>query len=82
MVKDRKVLAEQKAENDNTAWLATVKILKKEFRIEALVNSSSHEGAGYYVEAHDGSWTCSCPDYSYRERECKHIKAVKEEVQG
>ena len=29
----------------------------------------------FYPET--GEFTCTCPDHVYRERECKHIKAVK-----
>ena len=33
----------------------------------------------YYVgyDYQDG-WFCPCPDYHYRKRECKHIRACKE----
>jgi 8-oxo-dGTP pyrophosphatase MutT (NUDIX family) len=35
----------------------------------------------YDIEKKDGKWTCSCPDYNYRQAasggECKHIKAHK-----
>lgn len=27
---------------------------------------------------YDDGWFCPCPDYHFRKRECKHIKACKE----
>jgi hypothetical protein len=33
----------------------------------------------HYVQ--QNRFTCTCPDHIYRERECKHIKAVKKDIQ-
>lgn len=32
----------------------------------------------YTVIDDNGHWTCTCPHYTYRNVECKHIKQVKE----
>ncbi|MDA4124607.1 MAG: SWIM zinc finger family protein [Thaumarchaeota archaeon] len=38
----------------------------------------SQSGVGQYqVRATELGWTCSCPDYSYRQSKCKHIHAVE-----
>jgi len=37
-----------------------------------------------YIVTHytdEDRWSCTCPDHVYRERECKHIKAVKKQIQ-
>jgi uncharacterized Zn finger protein len=38
---------------------------------------------GKYVVSFDedvGEWRCTCPDFLFRKRECKHIRAVKEKL--
>jgi transposase-like protein len=42
---------------------------------EYAVKSQSGHGE-YRVRALELGWSCSCPDYSYRQSECKHIHAV------
>lgn len=42
-----------------------------------LVPSQTHAELFYDVIQTVGGWTCTCPDYKYRKRECKHIKSVK-----
>jgi len=43
------------------------------------VKSSSKEDVYYtVVKGTTGKWTCDCPDYSYRKKECKHIKEAQE----
>ena len=29
---------------------------------------------------YDDGWLCPCPDHMFRKRECKHIRACKEEL--
>lgn len=48
----------------------------------AIVKSEKNHGAYYKItctkEANaPEEWKCSCPDYTFRGNECKHIKAVK-----
>jgi len=31
----------------------------------------------YLVVENEGEYICTCPDFLFRKRECKHIKAVK-----
>ena len=39
-----------------------------------MVESQTGTGRRYIVEKQaDGSLTCTCPDFQYRDRECKHI---------
>jgi hypothetical protein len=34
-------------------------------------------GAVYDIDAAGAQWQCDCPDAVYRERECKHVKALR-----
>jgi hypothetical protein len=34
-------------------------------------------GPAYDIDARLDQWTCDCPDATYRERECKHVKALR-----
>ncbi|HZW84473.1 MAG TPA: DDE-type integrase/transposase/recombinase [Nitrososphaerales archaeon] len=43
---------------------------------EYAVRSQSGK-ADYQVRATELGWSCSCPDYSYRQEKCKHIFAVE-----
>lgn len=45
--------------------------------------SSSRPGT-FYTQMLDsaGHWSCDCPDYLYRERQCKHIEARKDELRA
>jgi putative transposase len=43
---------------------------------EYAVRSQSGKGE-YSVRASESGWACSCPDYAYRQVECKHIHAVE-----
>jgi Fanconi anemia group M protein len=43
------------------------------------VPSESRPGIEYTVTLSDeGSWSCTCPHYTYRRTECKHILKIKE----
>jgi len=45
--------------------------------------STSAVGVIYTVtQTPDGSFTCSCPDFTFRHRECKHIKKAKRILAG
>ncbi len=49
------------------------------------VLTDGNKTVGYRLEKPDGksyeidaqSWECSCPDATFRERECKHAKALR-----
>ena len=48
-----------------------------------IVPSSSNPGKSYKVSVTpNGEWECSCPDWTFRRNECKHIKQVKNSVIG
>jgi len=43
------------------------------------VPSESKPGVEYTVTlGDDGAWTCTCPHYTYRRVECKHVLKIKE----
>jgi transposase-like protein len=42
-----------------------------------LVPSQTNQGDYYTVRHRDDSWKCECPDFTYRDLDCKHIWAVK-----
>jgi len=45
------------------------------------VPSQSEPGVEYMVTLSDeGSWSCTCPHYTYRHTVCKHILKVREEL--
>jgi Fanconi anemia group M protein len=45
------------------------------------VPSESKPGVEYTVTlSDDGTWSCTCPHYTYRRAECKHILRVREEL--
>lgn len=42
------------------------------------VMSESRDGWGFIVDSdYEGGWACGCEDFMSRNRECKHIAAVK-----
>jgi hypothetical protein len=41
------------------------------YRLEKL------DGQTYDIDAASEPWQCDCPDAVYRERECKHVKALR-----
>lgn len=59
-----------------------VVINKQVIEIEAMVGSESTEGAYYRVELLDGCWSCTCPSFKFKELECKHIKEVRDRIDG
>jgi ERCC4-related helicase len=45
------------------------------------VPSESKPGVEYTVTlGEDGTWSCTCPHYTYRRAECKHVLRVREEL--
>ena len=42
------------------------------------VPSFTKPGVEYVVEHRDGEWTCTCPDFTFRRRVCKHIAQVQQ----
>ncbi len=55
-------------------------VLLSHVRIGAIVTSEKNKGMAYVVTCEQGKWFCWCPDYGYRNRHCKHIRAVQAEV--
>jgi hypothetical protein len=53
-----------------------VKITKNIQQISALVGSESTEGSYYIVDIEDGVGSCTCPQFTHRGKECKHIDEV------
>ena len=54
----------------------TITILKNRdrtagYRLEKL------DGTVYDIDATGEQWKCDCPDSTYRERACKHVKALQ-----
>lgn len=44
-----------------------------------VVHSFTTPGVTYEVREHpDGSWTCTCPDATCRQHDCKHIVYVRD----
>ena len=47
------------------------------------IRSTSQLGVSYEVRrCTDGSFVCTCPDFQYRGRQCKHIRKVKRQLAG
>ena len=47
------------------------------------VASESRRGLVHLVDAdYDGGWACSCEQFMCRGIECKHIEAVKDEIEN
>jgi len=47
------------------------------------IRSTSQLGVSYEVRrCTDGSFVCTCPDFRYRGRQCKHIRKVKMQLAG
>jgi len=45
------------------------------------IESSSDPNKSYTVSRNeDGSWSCTCPHWTYRKTECKHIKKCKSKI--
>lgn len=43
------------------------------------VPSTSTPGVEYtVVERPDGTWSCSCPAHAFKNRDCKHIKQIRD----
>lgn len=43
----------------------------------ASVKSKTTKGISYIVVKKNDEYLCSCPDFMFRDRECKHIKEFK-----
>lgn len=56
-----------------------MELIEKIIKIRVIVESESMEGAFYLVECEDNKWTCTCPDATKRNRDCKHIQQAKQE---
>jgi hypothetical protein len=45
------------------------------------VKSSKEPNKEYTITLHDnGTWTCTCPHFTYRRTECRHIKECKTKI--
>lgn len=53
---------------------------KRVYEVKAFVESESEDGKFYYVSSFDDIWGCTCPYNTNRGVECKHIRAVMEEI--
>ena len=40
-------------------------------------NPDETDGTNYDIDVTGSDWICDCPDASYRQRECKHAKALR-----
>ena len=59
-----------------------LKVMGKEVVKCWFVDSFTEEGKRYKVcQLEDGSFTCSCPEWIYHKRECKHIEQVKRHLE-
>ena len=58
-----------------------VDVLVQTIIVTAIVESESNEGSFYKVECNGKEWTCTCPDHKNRKNNCKHIRAVKEDIE-
>lgn len=62
----------------NIATLTNI-VSKKSPTIIKKIDVASHtrEDIFYCVSIHDDNkYSCTCPDYTYRNRDCKHIKQI------
>ena len=58
--------------------MKVLKVMGKEVIKYWYVESFTNNGKKYKVcQLEDGSFTCSCPEWIYRRRECKHIQQIK-----
>jgi len=58
------------------------KLMGKEIVKYWFVDSFSNEGKRYKVcQLEDGSFTCSCPEWIFRRKECKHIQQIKRHLE-
>lgn len=48
-----------------------------EIRVYRVSNREKRGNGSYYVPRDVGAWACSCPDYTNRQRPCKHILALR-----
>src|SRR5574341_261795 len=52
--------------------------IKRLNKLTYKVRSQSNPDTSYTViRTYNEGWTCECPDYTFRQLECKHIHAVK-----
>ena len=49
---------------------------------EWVIYSERELGVAYVIKLKFGFFECSCPDFKYRNHECKHIKKVKMRLAG
>jgi hypothetical protein len=54
----------------------TVTVLRNQDRITGY-RLQKLDGTVYDIDASQLDWRCDCPDSTYRERECKHVKALR-----
>jgi len=45
----------------------------KAWVVTSTMSGKSHE----YMVTRNGTWACTCPDFTKRQKPCKHIAAVK-----
>jgi hypothetical protein len=54
----------------------TVTLLHQDGRVIAY-RLEKLDGATYDIDATAPQWICDCPDATYRQRACKHVKALQ-----
>jgi hypothetical protein len=54
----------------------TTTVLKDQDRVTGY-RLQKFDGMVYDIDASREQWGCDCPDATYRERECKHVKALR-----
>ena len=62
-----------------TSTLYLVKLIEADPRVAKRAWRLIHSRGTYDVALDPrGWWTCTCADATYRDRECKHVKAIKQ----
>jgi hypothetical protein len=54
----------------------TVTVLRNQDRVTGY-RLQKLDGTVYDIDAGREQWGCDCPDATYRERQCKHVKALR-----
>jgi hypothetical protein len=57
----------------NSIYNAITKVIGKRFVVSSMTNPNTK----YVIKRLFGHYVCSCPDCQIRDRECKHIRAIK-----
>lgn len=55
-----------------------INFFTKTFGSRIIVSSMTGRDTKYVIKKLGRNYTCSCPDCQIRQRECKHIRAIKQ----